>query len=54
MISKVYLKYTLKTEMSYNEPTVVLGGLMHIPIIIVFLKFVENRFKSNEIQQQKN
>ena len=40
--------------MAYNESTVLLGGLMHIPIVIVVLKFVENRFKINEIEYQKN
>ena len=35
--------------MPYNETTVVLGGLMHIPIIIAILRFVENRFKKVEI-----
>ena len=38
--------------MAYNETTVVLGGLMHVPIIIGFLRFVENRFKKNEIKYQ--
>ena len=36
--------------MPYNETTVVLGGLMHIPVLIVVLRFVENRFKRNEIE----
>ena len=40
--------------MSYNETTVVIGGLMHIPIIILFLRIVENSFKKNEIKYQKN
>ena len=40
--------------MPYNESTVVLGGLLHIPIIIVVLRFIENRFKRNEIEYQKN
>ena len=40
--------------MAYNESTVVLGGLMHIPIVITILRFVENRFKRNEIEYQKN
>tara|TARA_Y100001968_G_scaffold158325_1_gene144765 strand:+ start:764 stop:886 length:123 start_codon:yes stop_codon:yes gene_type:complete len=40
--------------MPYNETTVVIGGLMHIPVIIVFLKFVENRFKKNKIELQAN
>ena len=40
--------------MPYNESTVVLGGLMHIPIIILVLRFVENRFKRNKVEYQKN
>ena len=40
--------------MPYNEITVVIGGLMHIPIIILFLRIVENSFKKNEIKYQKN
>ena len=40
--------------MAYNESTVVLGGLIHIPIVIVVLRFVENRFKRGEIGYQKN
>ena len=39
--------------MPYNDATVVLGGLMHIPILILFLRIVENRFKKNEIKYQK-
>ncbi len=34
--------------MAYNETAVVLGGLMHIPIIIGLLRFIENRFKKNK------
>ncbi len=30
--------------MPYNETTVVIGGLMHIPVIIIFIRFIENRF----------
>tara|TARA_B100001250_G_scaffold98545_1_gene82707 strand:- start:474 stop:596 length:123 start_codon:yes stop_codon:yes gene_type:complete len=40
--------------MPYNETTVLIGGLMHIPVIILVLKFVENRFKKNEIEYQRN
>ena len=54
MISKVYLKYICYEKMAYNESTVVLGGLMHIPILIIFLRLVENRFRKNEINYQKN
>ena len=38
--------------MPYNDTTVVIGGLMHIPIIIFLLRFVENRFKKNKIEYQ--
>ena len=30
--------------MPYNPITVVIGGLIHIPIIIIILRFIENRF----------
>ncbi len=40
--------------MPYNETTVVLGGLIHIPILIGVLRFIENRFKRNKIEYQKN
>ena len=29
--------------MPYNQITVILGGLVHIPIIILVLKFIENK-----------
>ena len=32
--------------MPYNQITVVLGGLMHIPVIIIVLRFIENRFNN--------
>ena len=32
--------------MPYNETTVVIGGLIHIPVIILFLRFIENRFNN--------
>ena len=32
--------------MPYNQFTVVLGGLMHIPAIIIVLRFIENRFNN--------
>ena len=32
--------------MPYNQITVILGGLVHIPIIILVLKFIENKFNS--------
>ena len=40
--------------MPYNESTVLIGGLMHIPIVIFLLKFVENRFKRNDLKYQNN
>jgi len=40
--------------MAFNESTVVVGGLMHIPIVIIVLRFVENRFKRNEVEYHKN
>ena len=40
--------------MPYNETTVVLGGLIHIPVIIVFLRFIENRFNQNQVKFKKN
>ena len=44
MISKVYLYLANKKIMPYNQMTVVIGGLMHIPVIIIALRFIENRF----------
>ena len=32
--------------MPYNQFTVVLGGLMHIPVIILLLRFIEYRFNN--------
>ena len=46
MIDKVYLKLLIKKIMPYNQITVVLGGLIHIPIIILALRFIENRFNN--------
>ena len=40
--------------MPYNETTVIIGGLFHIPVIIVILKLVEKRFKTNDIELQGN
>ncbi len=40
--------------MPYNETTVVIGGLMHIPVIILVLRFVENRFNKKEIDYSRN
>ncbi len=38
--------------MAYNETTVVVGGLTHIPVIILLLRFVENRFNKSKTQFQ--
>ncbi len=35
--------------MPYNETTVIIGGLMHIPVIIVLLRFIENSFNKNKL-----
>ena len=40
--------------MPYTQSTVVLGGLMHIPIIILVLRFIESRFKKEEPKYQSN
>ena len=54
MILEVYFKKNIKLKMPYNETTVLIGGFMHIPIIILILRFVESRFKRSEIQYQTN
>ena len=54
MIVNVYSWNTNYRIMPYNESTVVMGGLMHIPVIILVLRFIENRFKKNEVKYQKN
>ena len=40
--------------MPYDETTVVIGGLMHIPVIIVILRFIENRFNRINLDLQGN
>ena len=40
--------------MIYNDTTVVIGGLIHIPIVIGLLRLVEGRFKTNKTQYQNN
>jgi len=54
MIINVYLENTNLWIMPYNDTTVVIGGLMHIPVIILFLRLVENRFNKNQSDFQKN
>ena len=46
MINKVYCDYSIEEIMPYNHITVIVGGLMHIPVIILLLRFVENRFNN--------
>ena len=46
MINDVYWSYLIKKTMPYNQITVILGGLVHIPIIILVLKFIENKFNN--------
>ena len=46
MIYNVYCWITTEKIMPYNQITVVLGGLMHIPVIILVLRFIENRFNN--------
>ena len=40
--------------MPYNDLSVLIGGLMHIPIIILILRFVEIIFKRSLIHYQEN
>tara|TARA_B100001250_G_scaffold358504_1_gene334858 strand:- start:1363 stop:1557 length:195 start_codon:yes stop_codon:yes gene_type:complete len=54
MINKVYLKYKINKIMPYNETKVVIGGLMHIPVIIFVLRFIENRFQRNANKYLRN
>ena len=46
MINNVYWQKLIEKIMPYNQITVVLGGLMHIPVIIVVLRFIETRFNN--------
>ena len=46
MINNVYWYQLIKKIMPYNQITVVLGGLMHIPVIILVIRFIENRFNN--------
>ena len=32
--------------MPYNQMTEVIGGLMHIPVIVLVLRFIENIFNN--------
>ena len=40
--------------MPYNDTTVVIGGLIHIPIIIILFRFIENKFKTSENNLQRS
>ena len=40
--------------MPYSQTTVLIGGLMHIPVIILFLRFIENRFNKTGSAYQGN
>jgi len=46
MINDVYWSKLIEKTMPYNQITVILGGLVHIPIIILVLKFIENKFNN--------
>ena len=39
--------------MPYKDLDVLIGGLTHIPIIILILRFIESKFKRNAIYFQK-
>ena len=45
MINNLYW-YVPNKIIMHNQFTVVLGGLMHIPVIIIVLRFIENRFNN--------
>jgi len=46
MFNNVYWYKLILKIMPYNQLTVVLGGLMHIPVIIIVMRFIENRFNN--------
>ena len=46
MTDNVYWQLLIEKIMPYNQITVVIGGLMHIPLIILVLRFIENRFNN--------
>ncbi len=54
MIYKVYLTNSCLKIMAYNDATVVIGGIMHIPVIIILLRFIENRFNQKKLDYQWN
>ena len=40
--------------MPYNDTMVIIGGLMHIPVIIFVLRVIENKFSKNSIEFQRD
>ena len=54
MIDNVYLLNSCIKIMPYNDATVIVGGLMHIPVIIMLLRFIENRFNQKKLDYQGN
>ncbi len=48
MNNNVYWVWIIEKIMPYNQITVVFGGLIHIPIIIIVLRFIENRFNNRK------
>jgi len=40
--------------MTYNDYSVIFGGLIHIPILIIVLKLIENIFKKNKMKFLNN
>ncbi len=46
MFNNVYYWKLVLKIMPYNQITVVMGGLMHIPVIVIVLRFIENRFNN--------
>ena len=46
MTDNVYWQELIEKIMPYNQITVVIGGLIHIPLIILVLRFIENRFNN--------
>ena len=53
MTDNVYWQKVIEKIMPYNQITVVIGGLMHIPVIILVLRFIENRFNKRRIYVPK-
>ncbi len=47
-IHNLYWCKIFQKVMPYNQITVLIGGLMHIPVIIAVLKFIETRFNNRK------